>query len=80
MKIAMGIIIALSVSIFATPYHEKPTCWVATVNGPQAVHEHYGPFASASSAQGFCARIPKAYRCEVEPVMPEVEWLRKGAR
>jgi len=66
--------------IGATPFHEKPQWWTATVNGRDALNEQYGPFKSPETAAKFCTHIPKMYVCKVAPILPPVEWMRKGAR
>jgi hypothetical protein len=73
----------------ATPQHERPRWFVAYVrtltirngNAALAGGELYGPFRSQRTAGRFCHEIPAtAARCDVLPVLPKTEWLRKGAR
>lgn len=70
----------LAASLGATPFHEAPHYWTATVNGPDARNELYGLFKSPKAAEKFCRRIPSMYRCTVTAIIPPAEWLRKGAR
>lgn len=80
---ALAAIAAVAVSVNATPFHDNPTTWVTVVvsrTTPDFVG-FYGPFQSPKVAGEFCAHIPTPkYACTVKPVMPPVEWMRKGAR
>ena len=74
------VILIADASMHGTPFHEKPSAWVASVDGRDANHELYGPFNSPAAAKEFCAHIPAMYTCEVTPILPKGEWMRKGAR
>jgi len=75
-----ALLLLFATTLSATPFHEAPKAWTATINGPDAQNEQYGPFVSKSDAARFCARIPKMYTCKATPILPPGEWLRKGAR
>lgn len=73
----------------ATPIHERPHWYVAYVrtvvlregNAALAGGELYGVFRSERAAQRFCDAMPThGVRCDVLPVLPKQEWMRKGAR
>jgi len=79
----------VATSAIATPIHETPKWHVAYVrmlvirDGQAALDggELYGPWRTEQKAKAFCASVPTtAARCDVVPVMPPAEWLRKGAR
>lgn len=87
-RIAMTLLL-VATSAIATPVHESPKWYVAYVrmlvirDGQAALDggELYGPWRTERKAEEFCASVPTtAARCDVVPVMPPAEWLRKGAR